>query len=261
MACLFGHKWNSCKCSKCGKTRDEQHDFDLCKGKCKHCGKTQAEQHSWNGCKCSRCGKTRDEQHDWNGCICSRCGKRRNDKHSWNGCKCSSCGFVREEGHKWVNCKCTTCGREITPKDIEKMTDQSLLCEIAKNTDSPALGVAVAKKLSDDNLAQTIFSNVALNDKVSDGLRVEAIKMLTDQIVLADIAQGNSFGTLRKVAIERLTDQSILSNIVNGETKNFVCSWQETVNEGNDYWSSAKEHTLDLRDIARKRLVELQKNG
>ena len=43
--CLFGHKWISCKCNRCGKTRDEQHD--------------------WDGCKCNRCGKTRDEQHDW----------------------------------------------------------------------------------------------------------------------------------------------------------------------------------------------------
>ena len=75
MACLFGHKWDGCKCSKCGKTRDEQHDWDLCKGKCKRCEKTQAEQHDWNGCKCSRCGKTRDEQHDWNENECTRCGK------------------------------------------------------------------------------------------------------------------------------------------------------------------------------------------
>ncbi len=21
--------------------------------------------HNWNGCRCERCGKTRDEQHDW----------------------------------------------------------------------------------------------------------------------------------------------------------------------------------------------------
>ena len=23
ICCVFGHKWNGCKCSKCGKTRDE----------------------------------------------------------------------------------------------------------------------------------------------------------------------------------------------------------------------------------------------
>lgn len=31
--------------------------------------------HKWDGCKCSRCGKVRDEQHAWIGCKCSRCGK------------------------------------------------------------------------------------------------------------------------------------------------------------------------------------------
>lgn len=38
MACLFGHKWQGCKCSKCGATRDEGHQwkrieelgFELC---------------------------------------------------------------------------------------------------------------------------------------------------------------------------------------------------------------------------------------
>ena len=27
MFCLFGHKWNGCKCERCGKIRDEGHDF------------------------------------------------------------------------------------------------------------------------------------------------------------------------------------------------------------------------------------------
>ena len=38
MKCLFGHKWDGCKCSKCGKIRDEGH--------------------TWKGCVCSKCGKT-----------------------------------------------------------------------------------------------------------------------------------------------------------------------------------------------------------
>ena len=70
--CLFGHKWNGCKCSKCGKLRDEQHDWDLCKGQCKRCIKTQAAQHDWNGCNCSGCGVQR---HEWVDGKCSRCGK------------------------------------------------------------------------------------------------------------------------------------------------------------------------------------------
>ena len=59
MACLFGHKWNGCKCSKCGKTRNELH--------------------SWSGCKCKICDEIRDDSHTWinkdNGLAsCSVCG-------------------------------------------------------------------------------------------------------------------------------------------------------------------------------------------
>ena len=39
--------------------------------------------HKWDGCKCSRCGKVRDEQHDWIGCKCSRCGKVQNIGHQY----------------------------------------------------------------------------------------------------------------------------------------------------------------------------------
>lgn len=38
MACLFGHKWDGCTCTKCGKTRDEGH--------------------KWEGARCARCGAT-----------------------------------------------------------------------------------------------------------------------------------------------------------------------------------------------------------
>jgi hypothetical protein len=31
--------------------------------------------HKWDGCKCTRCGKTRNKDHSWDGSKCSRCGK------------------------------------------------------------------------------------------------------------------------------------------------------------------------------------------
>jgi len=39
MACLFGHKWDGCKCTKCGKTRDEEHNWK--DRSCTVCGKPQ----------------------------------------------------------------------------------------------------------------------------------------------------------------------------------------------------------------------------
>jgi len=62
MACLFGHKWDGCKCTKCGKYRDEQHQWVGCK--CKICGKTEISRHSYvirpngDGIVCESCGHT-----------------------------------------------------------------------------------------------------------------------------------------------------------------------------------------------------------
>ena len=129
LKCIFGHKWNGCKCKRCGETRDdehawnactcricgkrrdEDHDWDLCKGKCRICGKTCPIEHTWNGCKCALCGITRDEEHSWDGCKCTICGKTRDEGHKWNGCKCTICGKTRDEGHSWDGCICTVCGK------------------------------------------------------------------------------------------------------------------------------------------------------
>lgn len=35
--------------------------------------------HTWSGCKCSKCGKLRDEGHLWAGDKCHVCGKQRPD--------------------------------------------------------------------------------------------------------------------------------------------------------------------------------------
>ena len=135
-ACLLGmHNWTGCKCSGCGKVRDEGHDWSKDCEKCSRCGTTRnhahrwgqnCEQcsqcgarrnnaHEWKGCRCTRCATIRDEEHDWNtDCNrCSRCGKTRADAHTWNGCKCSACRAARDEGHDWSkDCnKCAKCGK------------------------------------------------------------------------------------------------------------------------------------------------------
>ena len=40
LKCLFGmHAWNACKCERCGKVRDEEHDWSENRGPCEICGK------------------------------------------------------------------------------------------------------------------------------------------------------------------------------------------------------------------------------
>ena len=99
LKCLLGHKWNGCKCGRCGKIRNEQHD--------------------WDGCKCKQCGKTRDEQHDQNGCMCKRCGKIM---HDWKEIDirrtciyvsqdCSAYGY-EDVFEKITTYRCQICGIE-----------------------------------------------------------------------------------------------------------------------------------------------------
>ncbi len=74
MACFFGHKWDGCTCRKCGKTRDQQHDFqpvpNKCEEKCSRCGKIRPRDHKFSMMKdkcfekCERCGELR-EKHDY----------------------------------------------------------------------------------------------------------------------------------------------------------------------------------------------------
>jgi len=117
MKCLI-HKWDGCKCSRCGKVRDEQHDWNGCQ--CRRCGTIRAEQHDWDLCKgkCKRCGASQPKQHDWVGCQCRCCGTIRDEQHDWVGCKCARCGKVQSIGHNYVavsgECaeKCSICGQE-----------------------------------------------------------------------------------------------------------------------------------------------------
>jgi len=79
--CFFGfHKWNDCKCTRCGKHRDKQHE--------------------WDDCKCTRCGKVQHEfdliesyEEEYVNPIDS--GRRRTDEYSIY--KCKKCGRTEAE--------------------------------------------------------------------------------------------------------------------------------------------------------------------
>jgi len=138
--CKIGlHSWNGCKCSECGKIRDEQHDWSKDCEKCSECGTTRENGHDWsNDCEnCTKCGKTREDQHDWsNDCEkCSICGKTRENQHVWNGCKCSKCRKIRNEQHDWSkDCNtCALCGEK--RKKMHSWTDDKCsICGKDKET-------------------------------------------------------------------------------------------------------------------------------
>ena len=131
MSCLFGHKWNGCKCTRCGKQRDTGHSFSNCE--CTICGKANGQGHQWNKkCKCAVCGKTRITN-DLNAhnfpyinnelsCTCVDCGFNAGKWHQWEYSYvigqpshkrvCKICGTTDESEHYFEKGKCKYCGYE-----------------------------------------------------------------------------------------------------------------------------------------------------
>ena len=108
---------------------------------------------------------------------------------------------------------------------------------------------------------QKELKNVALNAG-NVHIRKLAIERLSDQKTLAYIANenkgcwidGNS--TVRKAAIEKLTDLALLNHIADShDYERYVCKWM--VGDGG---LALRTKTLDLRDVARNRLLELREN-
>ena len=148
ISCIFGHKWDGCKCERCGQLRDEGHRFEYyyynysrekCCGQCERCGKHHELPHDYQPfdrpChkKCSRCGHIIETEHDFQAvpgkCVerCTVCGKERNLPHTWKKVegKCRDvCAVCGKEGpadtavHTWARVpgkcveRCTVCGEE-----------------------------------------------------------------------------------------------------------------------------------------------------
>ena len=104
---LFGHKWNGCRCRRCGVTREIGHRFGYKNGEyhiCVVCRKKMP--HSLEGCVCKICGGTVHE-FDRDG-FCVRCGQGR-EIGRYDGCRmvlrkkhCSRC--EKETPHFSVLC-------------------------------------------------------------------------------------------------------------------------------------------------------------
>jgi hypothetical protein len=130
ISCKIGlHRWQGCQCSKCSKTRDQDHD--------------------WQGCTCKVCAATRDEGHDWDGCTCRICGDYRDEDHAYENCTCRVCGLQQ---HDFGPVSCTTCGA-VRPLDqcahslavvvwealdVESLSKEPQL-QVCAGEDSPAL--------------------------------------------------------------------------------------------------------------------------
>ena len=104
---------------------------------------------------------------------------------------------------------------------VEKLTNQNLLADIAKNDKNSFICLKAAEKLEDEQLAQSIFADIAKNaeDKYDC---INAIQKLTEQNVLADIAINNKNPSVRETAVEKLTDQVLLTDVAKTSKDSYV---------------------------------------
>lgn len=118
---LLGHRFDQCRCSRCGAQRDTGHRWVLADGACKR--------------TCSICGKEETIPHDWFLCRCERCGELRDEHHFWlakSQCEqvCRICGAERET-HAWQHVdrgvdRCAVCGKthRLTPEEIARRDEE-----------------------------------------------------------------------------------------------------------------------------------------
>jgi len=136
--------------------------------------------------------------HKWNGCKCTKCSATRNEQHAWNGRVCSVCGAERDANHQGI-----------TIEEIQKLTDQSFLTELAKSKENYGIAQAAFTKLTD----ASVFADVAKNGFFTDVCKA-ALNKLTDQSVFAEIVRTGNNEEVCEAAVNKLTDQHILLDIV-----------------------------------------------
>jgi len=229
MACLFGHKWNGCKCSRCGKTRDEQHNWNVCK--CTICGK---EAHTYSNYKCSRCGKvdlsaigainieTVNQMEDL--AILLKIAKdylvtpirsaaiqRRTHliSNMTDNDALVSIVYSDEESVYDSRYSIRTDFREIA---VNSISDQGLRAKIAQDHKNGGIRFGAVTNLKDQDALKKVF----LYDKESK-VRQAALHRLTDQSYLAEIAKTDADPTLRKIAVTMLSGQAVIEEIASSD--------------------------------------------
>jgi len=94
---------------------------------------------------------------------------------------------------------------------VKKITDQAVLTDVAENDKNCYVLLAVAEKLTDQTLAQKVYADLASN--YVDDVRLRAAEKLTDQTlaqkVYAYLAKNSADDDVRLKAAGKLTDQTL----------------------------------------------------
>ena len=109
--------------------------------------------------------------------------------------------------------KCSLCA-------AKRLIDQTFLADVAKNAGCASVAEYAVGKLND----QVLLADVFINSKYrysSDGI-TEIVAKKLDQTVLADIAKSNDDWLIRDRAIKYITDRNVLKDIAQNDKTMFV---------------------------------------
>ena len=150
---------------------------------------------------------------------------------------------------------------------VEELADQALIADIAKRDSYWEVREAAVKKLTDQRLLLDVVLNSTscvsefTEEDLRDRIVIQAARKLTDHapiqsILYAIASNSENDEEMRKEAINMLSDTSLLLKISNADKKEYSHSY-----EGNygGYDGEYYSYTVDLREIARERLGELQR--
>lgn len=239
LTCILGfHTWDGCKCTNCGKIRDEGHDWSKDCEKCSRCGKTRENAHTWAGCKCTNCGKTRDEGHNWSkDCEkCSICGVTRQNAHQWDGIRCSKCG-VNRVAKLIANLEDQSSKiRQSAAKELGQAGDRSAVVPLtnALRYPDPLFRLYSAEalgKLGDPRAVEPLIkamdenhNRYVLSDKICQAA-VESLGKIGDSRAIDPLitALGNDWPWLRKSVAVALDDlgEPKWKDLVRGDANDF----------------------------------------
>ena len=141
----------------------------------------------------------------------------------------------------------------------DKLTDQMLLADLAKNAKDSDIRQAAIEKMNEWH--QILYIEIAKDYRANDTLRETAVRKLTNQDLILEIAKNAKYG-FRHVAIEkleRLQHQTMFSDIAkNDQDENVRKSAIKKLNDQTLLADIAKnDESADIRMIAIENLDEL----
>ncbi len=155
----------------------------------------------------------------------------------------------------------------LAPEALNRITDNAALRYIISADELTSHRIAAAAKLEDHETGQKIIGDAARNDK-EEAVRIQAVQLLDNQEILADIASTEKKSIqVMSAAVRQVTDPALLAKIAgkgsHGHARSFALSRisdpklkEEVARElltdakaGSDVWQTAIECTDDQASV------------